>query len=220
MRLATTAVSPAHPAAKLLVPDRSTVVYAVASSAPPTASRIPDIIFLAVTEQSAITVHNQNPRPPGQQSYTTISRLLPAALTYAHRLPFFALPFCVSRICSGVSPACNSGRSTAPASRLPPAWSLAAVLLHRCISSADAVHHVARRVHNHTPCLSHRRTLIRERALLTKTKAAPPCHIDRSSSCIYCVSASMPRRMSTGLIAMKTLSGLSIFERPEDIGKL
>ncbi len=146
MRLATTAVSPAHPAAKLLVPDRSTVLYAVASSAPPTASRIPDIIFLAVTEQSAVTVHNQNPRPPGQQSYTTISRLLPAALTYAHRLPFFALPFCVSRICSGVSPACNSGRSTAPASRLPPAWSLAAVFLHRCISSADAVHHVARRV--------------------------------------------------------------------------
>lgn len=145
MRLATTAVSPAHPAAKLLVPDRSTVLYAVASSALPTASRIPDIIFLAVTEQSAVTVHNQNPRPPGQQSYTTISRLLPAALTYAHRLPFFALPFCVSRICSGVSPACNSGRSTAPASRLPPAWSLAAVLLHRCISSADAVHRVATR---------------------------------------------------------------------------
>ena len=77
-----------------------------------------------------------------------------------------------------------------------------------------------RRVHNHTPCLSQRRTLIRERALLTKTKAAPSCHVDLSSSCIYCVSVSMPRRMSTGLIAMKTLSGLSIFERPEDIGKL
>lgn len=67
-----------------------------------------------------------------------------------------------------------------------------------------------RRTHSQTPCLSQRNTLMRERALLVKTKAAPSCHDDFSSSWTFCVRVSIPRRISTGCTARKTLSGFSI----------
>lgn len=57
------------------------------------------------------------------------------------------------------------------------------------------------------------------RALLVKTKAAPSCHEDLRSSWTYWVSVSIPRRISTGLTASKTFSGVSMFERPENIGE-
>lgn len=59
-----------------------------------------------------------------------------------------------------------------------------------------------------------------EQALLVKTKAIPSCHDDLSLSCIYCVSASIPRRISTSFTARKAFSGVSIFESPEHVGKL
>lgn len=76
----------------------------------------------------------------------------------------------------------------------------------------------SRRVHSHTPCLSHRRTFMRERTLLVKTKAAPSCHAALSSFWTYCVSVSIPRRISTGFTTRNTLSGVSMAKSPENIG--
>ncbi len=59
---------------------------------------------------------------------------------------------------------------------------------------------------------------MRERALLVKTKAAPSCHAALSSFRTYCVSMSIPRRISTGFTTRNMLSGVSMAKCPENVG--